>query len=229
MKKILPLLCCIAALNLSAQDATQAPVELKNQLDSLNYFFGLTLGYSLETAPFETNPELISTGLILAVDGKSEHDAETARFMFQSLHNEMQKDQPGASTPGDTENLEKGKAFLAENGQREGVITTESGLQYEVITLGNGPKPDASSTVEVHYEGKLIDGTVFDSSYKRGETISFPLTRVIKGWTEGVQLMPVGSTYKFYIPSELAYGGRNTGSIPAHSTLIFKIELLGIE
>lgn len=228
MKKILPILCLLAAINISAQDATPA-VELKNQLDSLNYFFGLTLGYSLETAPFETNSDLISTGLTLAVDGKSEHDAETARSMFQSLHNAMQMQQQGSGPAGDAENLEKGKAFLAENGQREGVITTESGLQYEVITLGDGAQPDASSTVEVHYEGTLIDGTVFDSSYERGESISFPLSRVIKGWTEGVQLMPVGSTFKFYIPSELAYGGRNTGSIPANSTLIFKIELLGIE
>jgi len=137
--------------------------------------------------------------------------------------------QSGNNAGSGTENLEKGKAFLAENGQREGIVITESGLQYEVITLGSGPKPEASSTVEVHYEGTLIDGTVFDSSYERGESISFPLNRVIAGWTEGVQLMPVGSTYKFYIPSELAYGGRNTGSIPAHSTLIFKIELLGIE
>lgn len=229
MKKILPVLCCIAAINLSAQDAAKSPVELKNQLDSLNYFFGLTLGYSLETAPFETNSELISTGLILAVDGKSKIDAETARSTFQRLHNAMQMNQSGNNAGSGTENLEKGKAFLAENGQREGIVITESGLQYEVITLGSGPKPEASSTVEVHYEGTLIDGTVFDSSYERGESISFPLNRVIAGWTEGVQLMPVGSTYKFYIPSELAYGGRNTGSIPAHSTLIFKIELLGIE
>lgn len=228
MKKILPLLCLLTAINISAQDAAPA-VELKNQLDSLNYFFGLTLGYSLETAPFETNSDLISTGLTLAVDGKSEIDAETARSMFQSLHNAMQMQQQGSGPASGAENLEKGNAFLAENGQREGVITTESGLQYEVIALGDGAQPDASSTVEVHYEGTLIDGTVFDSSYERGESISFPLNRVIKGWTEGVQLMPVGSTFKFYIPSELAYGGRNTGSIPANSTLIFKIELLGIE
>jgi FKBP-type peptidyl-prolyl cis-trans isomerase len=229
MKKLLPLICCFAALTLSAQDVSKSPVELKNQLDSLNYFFGLTLGFSLETAPFETNSELISTGLSRAVDGQAEYDAETARSMFQRLHNAMQMNQPGATSGSAAENLEKGKAFLAENGQREGVITTASGLQYEVINLGGGAKPEASSTVEVHYEGTLIDGTVFDSSYERGESISFPLSRVIKGWTEGVQLMPVGSTFKFYIPSDLAYGSRNTGSIPANSTLIFKIELLGIE
>jgi FKBP-type peptidyl-prolyl cis-trans isomerase FkpA len=229
MKKIFSLVLCIAAINLSAQDSAQPQVELKNQLDSLNYFFGLTLGYSLETAPFETNSGLISTGLVEAVDKKSAYDAETARSMFQTLHNATQMQQPGASDDGGSDNLAIGEAFLAENGQREGVITTQSGLQYEVIKLGSGPQPTASSEVEVHYEGTLIDGTVFDSSYERGESISFPLNRVIAGWTEGVQLMPTGSTYMFYIPSGLAYGARDTGSIPAHSTLIFKIELLGIK
>lgn len=229
MKKIIPILLCIAATNLFAQEADQPKVELKNQLDSLNYFFGLTLGYSLETAPFETNSELISAGLILAVDKKSPYDAETARNLFQSLHMAMQQGKSGASNASSEENLARGEAFLAENGQREGVITTPSGLQYEVIKLGSGPNPTATSEVEVHYEGTLLDGTVFDSSYERGESISFPLNRVIKGWTEGVQLMPAGSTFKFYIPSDLAYGGRNTGSIPAFSTLIFKIELLGIK
>ena len=225
MKKIFLILLCIAAINLSAQQQ----VELKTQLDSINYFFGLTLGFSLETAPFETNSELISTGLVQAVDNVSIYDAETARSMFQTLHNEMQMQQTGASDDGGDQNLLIGEAFLTENGQREGVITTPSGLQYEVIELGSGPQPTASSEVEVHYEGTLIDGTVFDSSYERGESISFPLNRVITGWTEGVQLMPTGSTYMFYIPSGLAYGERDTGTIPANSTLIFKIELIGIK
>lgn len=225
MKKIFLILLSIAAINLSAQQQ----VELKTQLDSINYFFGLTLGFSLETAPFETNSELISTGLVQAVDNVSIYDAETARSMFQTLHNEMQMQQTGASDDGGDQNLLIGEAFLTENGQREGVITTASGLQYEVIELGSGPQPTASSEVEVHYEGTLIDGTVFDSSYERGESISFPLNRVITGWTEGVQLMPTGSTYIFYIPSGLAYGARDTGSIPANSTLIFKIELIGIK
>lgn len=229
MKKIVPILFCFAVIQLGAQDSTQTQVELKNQLDSLNYFFGLTLGYSLETAPFETNSKLISTGLVQAVDKTSEYDAETARSMFQTLHNDMQATAGGASTAEVDENRAAGEAFLAENGLKEGVVTTESGLQYKVITQGDGPKPLATSEVEVHYEGTLIDGTVFDSSYERGESISFPLNRVISGWTEGVQLMPVGSTYMFYIPTELAYAGRNTGSIPAFSTLIFKIELLGIK
>jgi FKBP-type peptidyl-prolyl cis-trans isomerase FkpA len=229
MKRILPILLCFAAFNLSAQETAQPQVELINQLDSLNYFFGLTLGYSLETAPFETNSKLITIGLAQAVDKESKYDAETARSMFQTLHMAMQEGESGPSDAGADDNQAVGEAYLAENGQREGVITTQSGLQYEVITLGSGPKPSASSEVEVHYEGTLIDGTIFDSSYERGESISFPLNRVITGWTEGVQLMPVGSTYMFYIPSGLAYGARDTGTIPPHSTLIFKIELLEIK
>ena len=124
----------------------------------------------------------------------------------------------------------EGEAFLAENAKREGVKTTESGLQYEVLEATIGQKPKATDTVRVHYEGTLIDGTVFDSSYKRGESISFPLNGVIKGWTEGLQLMAVGSKYKFFIPYQLAYGEHGAGaSIPPYAALIFTVELLGIE
>ena len=125
---------------------------------------------------------------------------------------------------------EEGEKFLAENAKREGVKTTASGLQYEVLEATIGQKPKATDTVRVHYEGTLIDGTVFDSSYKRGESISFPLNGVIKGWTEGLQLMSVGSKYKFFIPYQLAYGERGAGgSIPPYAALIFTVELLGIE
>ena len=129
-----------------------------------------------------------------------------------------------SSTAGD------GQAFLAENASKEGVKTTESGLQYMVLETGDGPTLDRSSTVKVHYEGRLIDGTVFDSSYQRGEPVSFPLNAVIAGWTEGLQLMQVGSTYTLYIPHQLGYGDRGAGSdIPPFSTLIFSVELLSIE
>ncbi|CAI3792313.1 putative FKBP-type peptidyl-prolyl cis-trans isomerase FkpA [Rheinheimera sp. MM224] len=127
-------------------------------------------------------------------------------------------------------NLEKGSAFLAENSKKEGVTTTASGLQYEVLQSGNGEShPTASSTVRVHYHGTLTDGTVFDSSVERGETISFPLNRVIPGWTEGVQLMKVGDKFRFYIPSNLGYGNRSAGKIPAGSTLIFDVELFEVQ
>jgi FKBP-type peptidyl-prolyl cis-trans isomerase FklB len=123
--------------------------------------------------------------------------------------------------------MEEGKNFLAENGKRPEVTTTASGLQYEVLTEGTGQKPSSSaSRVTVHYEGKLINGNVFDSSYKRNQPATFGLNQVISGWTEGVQLMPEGSKYRFYIPSELGYGSRGAGSIPPNSTLIFDVELL---
>ena len=124
---------------------------------------------------------------------------------------------------------EDGEKFLAENALKEGVTTTESGLQYEVIKMGKGKKPAATDRVKVHYHGTLTDGTVFDSSVERGEPTSFGLNQVIKGWTEGLQLMPVGSKFRFYIPQELGYGAQAAGSIPPYSTLIFEVELLGIE
>lgn len=124
---------------------------------------------------------------------------------------------------------EDGVKFLQDNLKRDGVEATASGLQYEVIEAGSGASPSATDTVEVHYEGTFIDGTVFDSSYKRGDTIEFPLNRVIAGWTEGLQLMKEGATYKLYIPYNLAYGESGTGPIPGYSTLIFKVELVAVK
>lgn len=126
------------------------------------------------------------------------------------------------------EGASAGAAFMAENGKKAGVQTTASGLQYEVVTEGKGPKPKATDVVRVHYEGKLTDGTVFDSSRQRGEPIEFPLDKVIPGWTEGVQLMNVGSRYKFTIPSKLGYGEEGAGPIPPNAVLVFDVELLDI-
>jgi len=126
------------------------------------------------------------------------------------------------------EAIQKENAFLAENSKKPGIVITPSGLQYEIITETQGPKPSASSYVKVHYEGRLADGTVFDSSYERGEPVEFPLDAVISGWTEGLQLMSTGSKYILYIPSELGYGPRGWGSIPGYSLLIFTVELLDI-
>ena len=131
--------------------------------------------------------------------------------------------------PASVDNKTLGEQFLQENAGKEGVVTTESGLQYKVLTEGNGAKPQLTDQVRVHYEGRLIDGTVFDSSYQRGEPAVFGLQQVISGWTEALQLMPVGSVWEIYLPQELAYGSRDLGSIPPYSTLIFKVELLGIE
>ncbi len=141
----------------------------------------------------------------------------------------LQTKQDEKETNASAINISEGVAYLAENAKKEGVITTESGLQYEVLTQGDGTSPASpTSTVKVHYKGALLDGTEFDSSYARGEPATFPLNRVIIGWTEGVQLMQVGSKYRFTIPSDMAYGERATGKITPNSTLIFEVELLDV-
>lgn len=127
------------------------------------------------------------------------------------------------------ENLKKGQEYLAENAKREGVVTTKSGLQYEVLKEGDGKSPSATDVVKCHYEGRLIDGTVFDSSYKRGEPSEFALNKVIKGWTEGLQRMKEGSKYRFYIPYNLAYGSQGVSVILPYSALIFDVELIEVK
>ena len=154
-----------------------------------------------------------------------EEDMKTILMAYeQKIRKEMEEKQKKAAS----EAVSKGAAYLAENAKKPNVKTTASGLQYEVIKEGTGAKPTATSTVKVHYEGKLIDGTVFDSSIKRGEPVSFPLNQVIPGWTEGVQLMSVGSKYRFVIPANIAYGEQGGGPIPPNSVLTFEVELLEI-
>ncbi|MBE1300439.1 MAG: peptidylprolyl isomerase [Alteromonadaceae bacterium] len=179
------------------------------------------LGYPLDK-------ELVQQGFNAAMNGNALFTEAESRQLVQALQQALQANQQEVAQQEAQENQKAGEAYLAENGKREGVITTESGLQYEVLTAAEGDKPSATDTVEVHYHGTLIDGTVFDSSVDRGESISFPLNGVIKGWTEGVQLMSVGSKYRFHIPAELAYGGRATGKIGANSALIFDVELISI-
>ncbi len=167
-----------------------------------------------------TNFELIKQGFI---NGMSNYDTQfDSRSAGEYIENTITLIKYG-------ETIAANEKFLEENKLKDGVITTESGLQYEVITMGKGKKPQATDRVKVHYHGTLIDGTVFDSSVDRGEPASFGLNQVIPGWTEGLQLMPVGSKFRFYIPQQLGYGTRQSGPIPPYSTLIFEVELLGIE
>jgi FKBP-type peptidyl-prolyl cis-trans isomerase FkpA len=203
----------------------ESQITMKNQSDSLNYFLGLNWGYSLEEAPWEPDADLLASGLLQVLTDTSSFDPMTAQNIFRDLSMALSNVEAKKAEEASFDTLEAGVAFLEENGRKENVITTESGLQYEVVTLGDGPMPTEASTVSVSYEGTLLDGTEFDS----GDTITFPLNGVIAGWTEGLQLMPVGSTYKFYIPSNLAYGSRESGPIAANSTLIFKVELLDIK
>lgn len=182
-----------------------------------------------KTMGLEFNADRVKEGFLAAIDGKAILTDEEATKMLQALQASAQQKQQEMAAADGEKTLAEGVAYLAENSKREGVMVTESGIQYEVLTAAEGDKPAAEDTVKVHYHGTLIDGTVFDSSYDRGEPATFPLNRVIKGWTEGVQLMSVGSKYRFHIPSELAYGARATGKIQPNSTLIFDVELLSIE
>lgn len=208
---------------------SEGQISMKTQDDSLNYFLGLNMGYSLTEAPWEVDAGMINSAISQVVNDSSAFDQMTAQNVFRDLNIALSDREAMKSAEDGMVNLEAGISFLEENGRRDGVMSTESGLQYEVITQGDGPRPTAESTVSVFYEGTLIDGTVFDGNFDTKDTISFPLNGVIPGWTEGLQLMPVGSTYKLYLPSNLGYGPREAGPIPGNSVLIFKIELLSVE
>ena len=172
------------------------------------------------------SPALVASGIVIGLMGQNDVPVDSAAQVFQQRMAERQAANKeklyGA-------NREAGQKFLAENKTKPGVVTTASGLQYKIITEGTGEKPTASQKVKVDYEGRLIDGKVFDSSYQRGQPATFGVTQVIAGWTEALQLMPVGSKWELYIPYELAYGDRETGNIKPYSALIFTVELKGIE
>jgi FKBP-type peptidyl-prolyl cis-trans isomerase FkpA len=231
MKYPFTLMLLLATAFAAAQTDTTLsdPVKLENESDSISYFLGLMFGYDISEFPFQANTDLIISGIQAAYHGTTLYDRESTRAQFRELQQAFQQREAENERLAAIENLEKSNRFLEDISTREGVVTTGSGLRYEVLVEGGGPLPADTSTVTVHYEGTLMDGSVFDSSYDRGEPSSFPLNRVIRGWTEGVQLMPVGSTYRFYIPPDLGYGDQGSGPIPGNSVLIFKVELLGIE
>lgn len=203
-------------------------VSLKSDVDSVSYAIGVStgLGYkeNLKTLPgAEANVDALIAGFVQAIKGDS------TKMNMEEAREYMQKYFVEASAKEANKAKEEGEKFLADNKTKSGVITTESGLQYQVITEGTGAKPTAEDHVKVHYTGTLLDGTKFDSSIDRGEPAEFPVSQVIKGWTEGLQLMPVGSKYIFWIPSDLAYGDRGAGQmIKPNSTLKFEVELLEI-
>ena len=187
-----------------------------------SYALGVILGSNLKSDNVILNMDEFTRGIKDVLSNSTRYGIDEAQQIFQQAFSALAEER-------DAENRQAENEFLAENSKKPGIIITGSGLQYEVISEGNGPKPDAYDSVRVHYEGTLIDGSVFDSSYSRGEPIEFPLMGVIPGWTEGLQLMNVGSKYRLYIPSDLGYGPRGAGpQIPPFATLIFEVELLDI-
>lgn len=198
--------------------------QLTNNMDSVSYGFGVLIAKNLQQQGVDTlNVEAFTKAVEDVMKGNDlEIDIDAANKMVQEFMQAQQSKQHEGI-------INEGKEFLAANGQREEVITTASGLQYEVLTPGTGEKPAASSKVTVHYTGKLLDGSVFDSSVDRGEPASFGVTQVIAGWTEALQLMEVGAKWRLFIPYNLAYGERGAGgAIPPYATLIFDVELISI-
>lgn len=215
--------------------ATPAENEIKTPLGSdrekMSYSIGLSIGGNLAAQGMEVDIDSLVLGLSDAIDGKEPQlSPEQMQQVMQRIQQQQREKVQAQRNELAARNKADGLAYLDQNGKKEGVVTTASGLQYKVLTEGSGAKPEASDTVEVHYRGTLIDGTEFDSSYARGETVSFPVNGVIAGWTEALQLMQVGSRWELTIPSDLAYGtGGTGGKIGPNATLVFEVELVGLE
>ena len=213
-------------------EPVEAAVALDSQVQRISYLMGMQ--NAISTGAIELDQEAYDVGFTDGLAGKppaisEEVIAETvAAFQAEMVakQEEQQKQAEESKAMASDGNIKEGAEFLTANAAKEGVVTTESGLQYKIITAGSGSVPTAESTVEVHYAGRLLDGTEFDSSIKRGVPAQFGVTQVIAGWTEALQLMPEGSKWELYIPAELAYGPGGTGPIGPNQTLIFEVELL---
>jgi FKBP-type peptidyl-prolyl cis-trans isomerase len=209
---------------------TAVATELETEEQKLGYIIGMDIGSSLKKQGAELDLEALFDAIKATYrDEELAMTPEEATAIREAFIAERRAEAESAQAGLAATNAAEGDRFLLENRSKEDVQITDSGLQYKVIDMGDGPKPVATDNVKVHYSGTLLNGDEFDSSYQRGEPISFQLDQVIPGWTEGVQLMPVGSKFMFYIPSNLAYGPSGGGPIGPNATLIFQIELLGIE
>jgi FKBP-type peptidyl-prolyl cis-trans isomerase FklB len=219
-----------ALLICSAAFAEEKPA-LKDTKDKVSYSIGLDIGTTLKRQKVDVNPDTLSAGLRDALSGaKPLMTDEQIKETMTAFSKDLSEKQAAASREAATKNTEAGQKFLAENKNKPGVKTTASGLQYKVIKEGTGPSPKETDTVVTNYRGRLLDGTEFDSSYKRNEPATFQVNRVIKGWTEALQLMKKGSKYELFIPSDLAYGPRGMGGdIGPNSVLIFEVELMDIK
>ncbi len=200
--------------------------SLKSQKEKLSYILGLRLGQGATGSGMDLDPKAVAQAVEDVLSGTPPR--LTQEQMMTTLR-EFEAGEAAKQKAAAENNKKRSAEFLAENGKRDGVTITASGLQYEIVRAGDGPKPKATDKVKVHYRGSLIDGTEFDSSYRRGEPATFPVNGVIQGWQEAIQLMPVGSSWKIYIPSEIGYGSRGAGkTIGPDQALVFDVELLEI-
>jgi FKBP-type peptidyl-prolyl cis-trans isomerase len=217
----------------AAKKPGPAPLVLKTPKDKESYAIGLNIGKGLHKDAVDVDPAILLRGLKDALaGGKTLMTDDEAKAAMVALQADLRKKQDAKMAIAGDANKKEGDAFLAENKTKEGVITLPSGLQYKILKEGTGPKPTAKDSVVCNYKGTLLDNTEFDSSYKRGQPATFPVGQVIKGWTEVLQLMPVGSKWEVFVPSDLAYGARGAGPgapIGPNATLIFEIELLSIQ
>jgi FKBP-type peptidyl-prolyl cis-trans isomerase FklB len=222
----------------SSAKAKQAPPaksssspSLTTQKEKFSYAVGMNLGMNFQRQAVPIDPDLLARGLKDSLAGKKPLLTEDeAKAVLMEVQNEFHKRQQELAQQQAEANKKEGPAFLAANKTKDGVVTLPSGLQYKILHAGTGPKPAATDTVNVNYRGTLINGTEFDSSYKRGQPATFPVNGVIKGWTEALQLMPVGSKWQLFVPSDLAYGDHAASAlITPNSTLIFEVELLSIK
>jgi len=238
MKKLISLVIFVAIATMvscqmpkaKTQEAPVTKKELEKEQSKYSYALGLDVSMNFKQRDMDVDQKYFLAGFKAGMAGKSDIMTEEEKAAaLQEFQTKMIKKMQEDMTKKASGNKEKGKKFLEANKKKEGIKVTASGLQYKVITEGKGGKPAAEDMVEVHYKGTLLDGTEFDSSYKRKQTAKFPLNRVIKGWTEGLQLMSKGAKYMFYIPSDLAYGDRGNNKIGPGETLTFEVELISFE
>jgi FKBP-type peptidyl-prolyl cis-trans isomerase len=211
-------------------ESKDKPLTLETKKQKASYALGYNMGRQIKDMATELDMDIILQGFKdSALGNKEQIPFAEMNKIFQEFYSDYSKRMQEKRRIQGEKNLARGEAFLKENAKKQGVKVTQSGLQYMVIKEGTGPKPKANDQVKVHYRGTQIDGKEFDSSYKRGQPNTFPLQRMIRGWVEGLQLMSVGSKYKFFIPAKLAYGERGQRDIAPNAVLIFEVELLGIE
>ena len=228
---LIVLLVLLPFLSLATNQDKATVTQLNSFAEKISYVLGQEIGNSFKESPVEIDLDIFIQGMSDSIKGrKSLLDTDETNQVKQEFSRQVQESRQTQMAALSEKNRADGEAFLAANKNKEGVVTTDSGLQYKVLKKGDGPKPQTNDRVTVHYSGTLLDGTEFDSSYKREKPATFQVSGVIRGWTEALQLMNVGSKYRLFIPSDLAYGKRGAGrKISPNSTLIFEVELLGIE